>query len=160
VSTELNILKVAILNEQEGYRFYREASEKVKNEDAKATFLQLAQDEKDHEAVLRKMFEEMRKTQRVSVYDPEGGYIIEPRIFRKSKETVATDDYELAVYKIGILMEEASERYYRESAEKTGSAEVKKMLLHLADWEVSHRDALRDEYERLREEWWKKEGLE
>lgn len=160
MSTELNILKVAILNEQEGFRFYREASEKVKSEDAKKAFLQLAQDEKDHEDVLRKMYEQMRHSQRISVYDPDGGYIVEPRIFRKNKETVATDDYEMAVYKIGILMEEASERYYRESAEKTGSTELKKMLLYLADWEVSHRDALKEEYERLREEWWKKEGLE
>jgi rubrerythrin len=159
MSTELNILKVAILNEQEGYRFYREAAERVSDEEAKKAFLQLAQDERDHEEVLRKMFADMRQGQRVSVYDPEGGYIVEPRIFKRSSQPIINDDYELAVYKIGILMEEASERYYRESAEKTGSDEIKKMLLHLADWEASHRDALSDIYERLREVWWQKEGL-
>ncbi len=159
MSTELSMLKVAILNEQQGYRFYVDAVAKVTDEGAKAAFAQLANDEKDHERILRGMFESMRKEQRVSVYEDEGGYIVEPRVFRRANQTLLADDYEMAAYKMAILFEEASERYYRESAAKTESQDIKKMLLQLADWEASHGASLKDIYEALREEWWKKEGL-
>lgn len=160
MSTELNILKVAILNEQQGYRFYVDAAAKVTDEGVKTAFMQLADDEKDHERILRGMFESMRKEQRISVYEDEGGYIIEPRIFKRTNQTLIADDYEMAAYKMAILFEEASERYYRESAAKTESQDIKRILLHLAEWEASHGDSLREIYETLREEWWKKEGLE
>ena len=160
MSTELNILKVAILNEQQGYRFYVDAAAKVTDEGVKKAFMQLADDEKDHERILRGMFESMRKEQRISVYEDEGGYIIEPRIFKRTNQTLIADDYEMAAYKMAILFEEASERYYRESAAKTESQDIKRILLHLAEWEASHGDSLREIYETLREEWWKKEGLE
>lgn len=160
MSTELNILKVAILNEQQGYRFYVDAAAKVNDDGVKTAFMQLAQDEKDHEKVLRNMFESIRKEQRISVYEDEGGYIVEPRIFKRSSETLIADDYEMAAYMMAILFEDASEKYYRDSAAKTQSEDLKKMLLHLADWEASHGDSLREVYATLREEWWRKEGLE
>lgn len=158
MSTELNILKVAILNEQEGYMFYKAAAERTTDETAKNAFMQFAQEEKAHETKLRKMYEQLRGTIRQAVYDPDGGYVQQPRIFRKN-DTILTDDYELAVYRIGILMEEAAIRYYRESADRTSSPDVKKLLLELATWEESHRDALNVVYEKLRDEWWKKEQL-
>lgn len=159
MSTELNVIKVAILNEQQGYRYYMDAAAKLKDEGVKEAFVRLAQDEKDHETILRKMYEAMRKEQRYSVYEDEGGYIVEPRVFKRTSETLLADDYEMAAYKMAILFEEASERYYRESAARTGSEDVRKLMLYLADWEAAHGDALREVYESLREEWWKKEGL-
>lgn len=160
MSTELNIIKVAILNEQQGYRFYVDAASKVSDEGVKDAFLQLANDEKDHERILREMYESMRKAERVRVYEDEGAYIIEPRIFKRSNQTLVADDYEMAAYKMAILFEEASERYYRENAARIDSEDVKKVLLHLADWEASHGDALKEIYEVLSEEWWKKQGLD
>ena len=111
MSTELNIIKVAILNEQQGYRFYVDAAARVSDEGVKTAFTQLANDEKDHERILREMYESMRKAERVRVYEDEGAYLIEPRIFKRSNETLIADDYEMAAYKMAILFEEASERY-------------------------------------------------
>ena len=158
MSTELNILKVAILNEQEGYQFYKSVSERVTNEDAKKAFMQFAQEEKAHEAKLRNMYEQLRGTVRTTVYDPDGGHVQQARVFRRN-DSIINDDYELAAYRIGILMEEASIRFYTESAERTASPDVKKILLELATWETVHRDTLTAVYEELREAWWKKESL-
>ena len=158
MSTELNILKVAILNEQEGYQFYMAASERVTSEDAKKAFLQFAQEEKAHESKLRNMYEQLRTTSRTAVYDTDGGHLPLPRIFRRDG-SIINDDYELAAYRVGILMEEASIRFYTESAERTASPEVKKLLLELADWEAVHRDSFKAVYDELREAWWKKESL-
>ena len=158
MSTELNILKVAILNEQEGYQFYMAASERIVNEDAKKAFIQFAQEEKDHETKLRNMYEQLRTTNRTKMYDPDAGHLPLPRIFRRDG-SIINDDYELAAYRIGILMEEAAIRFYTESAERTASPEVKKLLLELADWETVHRDSFKAVYDELSEAWWKKESL-
>lgn len=158
MTTELNILKVAILNEQEGYQFYKGAAERSTNEETKNAFLGFAQEEKMHENMLRQMYEQLRTASRASVYDPDGGNVSQPRIFGRVG-TVINDDYELAAYRIAILLEEAAIRFYTESAEQTDSAEVKKLLLELAQWETSHRDAFAGVYEQLREAWWKREAL-
>ena len=71
MSTELNILKVAILNEQQGYRFYVDSAAKVNDDGVKTAFMQLAQDEKDHERILRGMFESLRKEHRSLRFCPD-----------------------------------------------------------------------------------------
>jgi len=158
MSTELNILKVAILTEQEGYQFYKAASERVTNAEAKQAFLQFADEEKAHEEMLRNMYEQLRRGSRTAVYDPDAGGIPQPRIFGR-KDTLISDDYELAAYRMAILFEEAAIRFYTENAERTDSQEVKKLLLDLAAWETAHRDTFAATYEQLREAWWKKESL-
>lgn len=158
MSTEQSIIKAAILNEQEGYQFYIAASERATNPEAKQAFKQFAEEEKMHEAMLRQMFTELRTTGRFAVYDTDGGNVLQPRIFRRGT-TLIDDDYELAAYRVAILLEEAAMRFYSDSAERTASPAVKKMLLDLAQWETEHRDALQTVYEQLRQAWWKKEAL-
>jgi len=158
MSTELDILRVAILNEQEGYQFYKAAADRAVNEDAKNAFLQFAQEEKAHEDMLRKMYAQLKTASKGSVYDPDGGSISHPQLFKRT-DSILNDEYELAAYRIAILLEEAAIRFYTEGAGRTTSADVKKLFLDLAVWETSHRDTFTAVYDRLSQAWGEKESL-
>ncbi len=155
--TELNILKVAILNEEEGYQFYSLAATRAAGETAEA-FRLLANEEKQHSTWLEKMYRELREKGKASPESREL-FVPSPGIFREKKVKPESGSLEISVYKIGILMEMASLKFYREAAEKTKLPELKKLFLYLAEWESSHLDELQKIYDMLRDEWWAQQGF-
>ena len=57
---ELKIIKQAIINEIEGYEFYRMASEKETNKEAKEALLELANEELKHVEYLKELFDKIK----------------------------------------------------------------------------------------------------
>lgn len=156
--TELEALKTAIINEAEGYQFYNIAAMRATDSEVKDAFLHLAKEEQQHESWLRKMYKELSDKQDASL-EIDITDIPSPRIFRQEQVGPESGSLEISVYKIGILMEMASLKFYREAADQATTPALKKLFLHLADWEVSHLDSLEKIYDVLKEDWWDKQGF-
>lgn len=56
---DLQIIKSAIINEQEGYQFYLLAAKNAVEQEVKEVFFSLASDEKEHESWLRTVYKEI-----------------------------------------------------------------------------------------------------
>ena len=153
---ELNILRTAILNEVEGYQFYSLAAMRAEDQFVKDAFEHLAREEQQHEAWLRKMYQELSDKQSPSVDVTEAP---SPRVFRPEKVGVESGSLEISVYKIGILMEKASMVFYQNAAKEAVTPELKELMQRLADWEDNHLESLQNIYDTLKEEWWDKQGF-
>ncbi|MBS3898819.1 MAG: ferritin family protein [Dethiobacter sp.] len=156
---ELKILRQAILNEVEGWQFYDLAAQRAEDASVKDAFTQLAREERQHEAWLRKMYGQLAAKQTVALAEMEIVEVLSPQIFRRATIGAESGSLEISVYKIGILMEMASGIFYKNAAEAATTPAVKKLLLQLAEWEDVHLESLQKTYDLLREEWWDKQGF-
>ena len=156
---ELEILKTAIINEVEGYSFYRLAAEKTEDPEVKEAFNTLAEEEVKHEEWLRNLYREISEGTESKDVETKRVKAQSPGIFKRENMNSESGSLEVSVLRIGILMEKASVDFYREAAEKTGNARAKEMYLNLVEWEKEHMDSLEKMYELAREEWWGRQGF-
>ncbi|MEQ8175197.1 MAG: ferritin family protein [Syntrophomonadaceae bacterium] len=156
LNKELEMLKTAILNEQEGYQFYLMAAEKADNPDVKAVFSGLAAEEAEHERWLRNMYNELlnQETARGDVEEqPFSPHIFTPDKLRNNGGLVVW------ALHIGIMMEKASMDFYRLAALETSIESLQVLLTKLANWEQGHLDFLEKAYDWARDDWWDKQGF-
>lgn len=135
----MNIFDFAIDFEIENRKLYEEFAEKTGNEDLKGVFLELAEEEKKHENIVRQL-KENKKADNV-----EAGIL--PKA-KKVLENIANDlpegsegvfvDEQVNVYKKAIDIETKSYEFYEEKAEESDSEEVKKAFKRLAEEEKKH----------------------
>lgn len=146
----LEIIKQAILNEVEGYQFYKMYSEKVNNKDIADTFMDIANEELSHIEYLKNLMNNS-KEENLKMAQME---VPEPGIFKFSSMT--PDELSLAVtaFSIAMKMEEDSQKFYDDAAKNAETEEEKALYEKLRDWEISHRDQFEKQYETLKEEWW------
>lgn len=146
----IDIIKQAILNEVEGYQFYKLYAEKVNNEDVARTFMTIADEELTHIEFLRKLTENTpeENLELATIEAPA------PGIFKFTSLT--PDELSLAVsaFSIAMKMEEESQLFYDEAAKMTDREDERALLIMLRDWEIHHRDSFKKQYDLLREEWW------
>lgn len=157
-SKEMEILKKAILNEHEGYQFYRLAAESVDDPEVKAVFEFLAAEEQGHEKWLRGIFKDLMGHNPPNVEVMPGPDISSPGIFTRENIKKAGDMVVSALH-IGIMMEKASVDFYSEAAGKTTLPGVKDFYLKLSNWESKHLDRLEEAYDFAREEWFERQGF-
>ncbi|MCR6545294.1 ferritin family protein [Dehalobacterium formicoaceticum] len=155
---EREILKKAILNENEGYQFYQLAAEQTKDPDVKLIFLSLAEDEKKHESWLRKLYQEILDQKSSEGADFTPSETDSPGIFTPDKMK-KFGALEVSALHIGILMEKESMDYYRTAGKETQLPSAKELFEKLAVWEQDHLDRLEAAYEAAREEWWAQQGF-
>ncbi|MCR3922312.1 MAG: ferritin family protein [Firmicutes bacterium] len=156
--TELDILKTAILNEVEGFQFYTMAAARADDAEVAAAFQNLAQEEQQHEAWLRKMYQQVASAGEADVAEITAN-ASSPQIFRQQNVVPESGSLEISVYKIGILMEMASLQFYNSTAEQAQNPALKELLHKLARWEDTHLLYLQQMYDILKEEWWDKQGF-
>jgi rubrerythrin len=154
---ELSIFKTAIINEIEGEKFYREASQRTKDSDTANSFLHLADEEKHHQDMLRDMLGQIAKDQHV-VLDGIIQGSPSPQIFAAFKSGDLEDALEISVFHIGILIEKASLDYYRQAAQSTTIESARSLYEYLADWEMHHLDEMEKIYDFITETWWDKQS--
>lgn len=147
---KLALAKQAILNEVEGYQFYKMYAEKVSSPEVSKVFTDIANEELKHIEMLKKFLnntpEENMELAKIEVPTPG--------IFKFSPMT--PEDLSLAVSALSIAMkmEEDSQQFYADEAEKATDEGEKQFLLKLRDWEIQHRDMFSKEYEELKTDWW------
>lgn len=155
--TEMDILKIAILNEVEGEAFYRLAAQQARSSELRDFFLHLASDEEKHQASLREIYRQLTNEGHCVVILDDA--VKSPGIFSLSKTDVPVDNLEISAVSAGILMEKASMDYYQKAAQDAQSSGLKDMCVRLADWELSHLDQLEAIYDYLREAWFEQQGF-
>jgi len=154
---DLEILKTAIINEQEGHQFYLMAAEKADNQDVREVFLNLAGDEKDHESWLRTIYREIiQKGQPGQLTIDE--FSRSPEIFSADKLKNA-GGLTVSALHVGVMMEKDSMDFYWRAAKQTNIPELKNLLEALAKWESKHLEILEEAYDFARDDWWEHQGF-
>jgi rubrerythrin len=151
---ELSVIKQAILNELEGYEFYKMAGNQAGSKEVKVAFLELAQEEMSHIKWLNELFNKIKGGKEDEITLAFLADTSSPRIF--TWENLDRKDAAMAVsaFGIGIQMERASIQFYMKAEEKTQRSDSKELFAKLISWEQAHLDQFAAQYEKLKENWW------
>jgi len=168
---DLDVLRQAILNEVEGIAFYNMAAERTTNSEVKEALIYLRDQEADHEKWLKHLFERLLQKKHfdlsyVAWLDIQYQHQCErqkkgqsPELFAKAREQFKdgklfqTATMDLAVFKVGALMEQAAIDFYSQAAENASSLEAKLLYERLVNWETDHLDTFNEIHETLTKEW-------
>lgn len=146
----LEIIKQAILNEVEGYQFYKLYSEKVTSLEVKKTFLTIAEEELSHIEFLKNLISNSRE-ENLEMAQIE---VPAPGIFKFSALTPDELSLALAAFSIAMKMEDDSQKFYDNAAKNSQREDETALFNKLRDWEITHRDSFEAKYNELKEEWW------
>ena len=151
-------LQKAIEAEVEGHNFYKMAANSTEDEQGKAIFRQLANEEMQHARYLRAQRDALRETGKIDesvelgeATDLSGGSpIFSPALKARAKEA----HYEVTALSVASQLELGAVQFYRAEAEAAGDEGVKGFYLELARWEQGHYDALTRQLDELRNDYW------
>jgi rubrerythrin len=151
---ELKIIKQAILNELEGYEFYKMAGNQSGSKEVKDAFLELAQEEMKHINWLNELFNKIKggKEDELTLAFLEN--TSSPKIFNWENLDRKDAGISVSVFGIGIQMERAAIQFYMKAEEQTKLPDSKKLFEKLIVWEQAHLDQFASQYEKLKESWW------
>lgn len=156
----LEILKRGIKSETDGFQLYKTAAEKTNDPKAKDIFTLLTEDEKKHERMLREQYKKVKKSGKFdfekedndSKLDTTSAYPIFSESFKE--KLLKEQSFEMSALSIGIILEQNSIEFYRNSAEKIDDLDAKALFNYLADWEGEHLKVLVNQQKTLQEDFW------
>lgn len=151
---ELEIISQAILNEIEGYEFYKMAGNQAGTSESKEAFMELANEELKHVEYLRALFDKIKDGKDDDIRMALGAKPPSPDIYNWNKVDKEYTSLAMSVFSIGIQMEQASIEFYNEAKEKTKFEEAKKLFDILIKWEKVHLDQFTEQYNIHKENWW------
>lgn len=133
----MGIYKFALNFEKENREYYEKCASQTKSEHLRKIFNYLANEEKKHEEIVRKLAE--------GEMDPYESDILpkSKEIFQSMADDISKNEniYEadnLAIYRKAVKMEQESHDFYKEKADETDNASEKKVLMSLAKEERRH----------------------
>lgn len=146
---KIDILKQAILNETEGYEFYRLYASKATAKPAKEAFEQIAREELRHIEYLKALGR--GESLDLSAEDDAAS----PEVFQFEPNAMPEElSMAISAMRIAMKLEADAMDFYRKAAEESEHAEAKNLYAKLVDWEKEHYEWFRREYESLKEIWW------
>jgi len=134
----MNIYDFAIDFEIENREFYEECAANTSHQDLKKVFLELAEEEKKHENIVRQLKENK------DVDEVEAGILPKAKeVFKKISENMPGGDNvmgeeQVDVYKKAVNLETKSYEFYQERAKEADSELVKNTFNRLAEEEKKH----------------------
>jgi len=151
---DLEIFKKAILNEVEGYEFYKMAAAHAEEDQAKKLFTQMANEERDHLEWLRDVFQKLgaRDEDRFKLSMLETP--ISPNIFNWDNVSVKNPSLAVSIYGIAMTFERGSIELYKRAIEDTDNDDAKKVFEILLNWEKGHLEKFSSAYEHHSGDWW------
>jgi rubrerythrin len=158
---ELSIIAQAILNEIEGYEFYKLAGNQATTDGTKEAFLELANEELKHAEYLRKLWQKLSDGNDISIEEiiESGVEIPSPEIYRFDKIDKSSTSVAMSIFGIGIQMEKSSIEFY-ENAKNMASSKASIALFDiLIGWEKVHLNQFTQQYNLLKEDWWAEQGF-
>ena len=152
----IDILKKAIVLEQQGQNFYKKVADQTDSEAIKNIFTIMAEEEKKHEQIL---------TEQASQYQNSGSFDFKGDIgdaeefsrevlSKQITEQISAASYEAASISAAIAMEQKTVDLYSTQAEQSRDEGAKKMYSELAKWEKTHVGFLNEIYNDLLESSW------
>ena len=151
---QLNIIKQAILNEIEGYEFYKMASEQSNSSEVKDCYLELAEEELLHIKWLNELLNKIKGGREEEITTEFLTKTPSTHIFSWDKLYGKDISIAISVFGIGIQMERSSIEFYLKSMETSELPVAKELFMTLVKWEQSHLEQFSSKYEALKENWW------
>lgn len=155
---ELMVLSQAILNEVEGYEFYKLAASGSKGE-SKDAFLQLAEEERKHAEYLRDLSDKLMKSEDDRLQLAYELNPPSPDIYNWEKLDVKEASMAMTVFSIGMQMEKDAIDFYTHAMNNTKVDELKEIYRILVKWEQVHLDQFTEQYHIYKNEWWAEQNF-
>ncbi len=156
---ELDIIKQAILNEIEGYEFYRMAARQAESKESEEAFNELANEELKHAGYLRELFNQIKDGKEDDFALSFLSAAPSPKIFEWEKIGHQQTGLALSVFGIGVQMEKASIDFYEQAKQGTQYENARKLYEMLIYWEKVHLQQFNAQYNRYKEDWWNDQGF-
>lgn len=151
---ELDVIKQAILNEIEGYEFYKMAANQSGTGESKDAFLELANEELKHVEYLKALFNKIKDNKEDDLKLALEAKPPSPNIYNWNKVDKEHVSLAMSVFSIGIQMEKASIDFYEAAKENTNYEEARKIYDTLIKWEYVHLSQFTEQYNLHKENWW------
>lgn len=145
------IIRLALINEQEGYEFYNMAARNTDDQDLKDFFESLAEQENQHKEWLHDTFMDITSQRSSSAKHEQ--MPVSVGIFN-TKKLSQIGAGELSSIHAAILLEKESMDYYKNAAKSTEHEAAMELFNKLVLWESNHLDALQQIYDLARDDWW------
>lgn len=156
---ELQIIRQALLNEQEAISFYHMAAAQALSAEAREAFLDLAAEEQQHIDWLKDLYSTLKND---STPEIDTADYPEPTLpVQHNWQTIGRESGSLAVsvFGIGVNLEKAAIDFYTQAAQRTELAPARALYEKLVRWENLHLEKFQREYDRLRDQWWEEQGF-
>ena len=156
-SNTLTILKNAFLIERKGKSLYQKAMDHAENDEVKAFFKDLVDDEQEHMNILEKQFKAYMKDGKFMAggFENDGGAVTAPDILDKTlTDKIDAASFEATAITAAIGFEQKAVKMYAQRSEEATDPEEKKMYKWLCVWEKTHLKKLMALEESLIESVW------
>lgn len=159
IKKELDVITQGILNEVEGYEFYKLAAEQAGTNESKEAFLELANEELKHVEFLKALFDKVKNSK-----DDDASLAFDakppsPDIYNWKKVDKQFSNMAMAVFGIAIQLEKASIEFYENAKAKTEIKEARELYDLLIKWEYVHLEQFTEQYNIYKEDWWYDQGF-
>ncbi|HGY57067.1 MAG TPA: hypothetical protein ENK44_15265 [Caldithrix abyssi] len=144
------VLKIAIQLEENGYKYYSESAERIKNSVGKRMLERLANDEKNHIQRFTEMYNALTNNNIENVELKNVPPTTFDEVFDRLKEQLegaiedlqetGVDDVE--IIQMAIDLENHADLFYAEAAKKARDPKLKQFLQMLSDEEKAHHAVL------------------
>lgn len=158
IKVELELIKQAIINEIEGYEFYKLASAHGSGA-SKEAFLELANEELKHVEFLRALFNKIKSGDEDDYQLALETEVPSPEIYKWDKIGKELSSMAMSVFSIGIQMEKDSIEFYQNAKEASSLKVAKDLFDLLIKWEKVHLDQFTEQYNLYKEDWWNEQGF-
>jgi len=150
----MGIYKFALNFEKENRKYYEKCASETKSEHLTKIFNYLANEEKKHEEIVRKLADGEMDTYESDIL-PKSKEIFQAIADDISRNENIYEKDNIGVYRKAVQMEQESHDFYKEKAEETDNAAEKKVLMSLAKEERRHEIILDNILEHMErpEEW-------
>lgn len=151
---ELDIISQAILNEIEGYEFYKMAANQAGTRGSEQAFLELANEELKHVEYLKALFNKIKNNDEDDIRLALESTPPSPNIYNWEKVDKEYTSLAMSVFGIGIQMEKSSIEFYEDAKSKISFEEGRKLFDILIKWEKVHLEQFTNQYNIYKNAWW------
>jgi rubrerythrin len=147
------ILKTAIEVEINGLNTFVKFAKETQDESGKRMFERLAQDEREHKAILEKQLKNLSEGGSwTSIQIPPSSVEkLLPAVRDKQKRTKGESGLgELDALNTALDLERKAAQFFRDKAAEVDNAEAKDMFIRLAEWEDAHFELIQAELDNIK----------
>lgn len=155
---ELELVKKAILNEIEGYEFYKLSASQASSPDTRDALQTIANEELTHiewlKSLIKSQSEPGNEFDLAMVTDPPS-----PKLYTWDHLMCKNIGLALSVFGIAMEMENVAIKFYEEARDQSEDVKLKKLFDTLIGWERNHYDLFAKEYAIIQQDWWSDQGF-
>lgn len=157
MKTQVELIKQGILNEIEGYEFYRMAGDKIAEEENKNIFYEIAEEERKHAEWLQLIYKKLSNQEIIDVAFLENPP--SPEIYQWTKLKADQLHTGVSIFGVAIQMEKESVAFYENAKMQVEDPNLLKLYDTLISWEQIHLEQFTNQYSIYKELWWQEQDF-